>query len=80
MLSKSAADAFAYFGDPVTSETEVFIRNFDRMFDCLNVRSLTEWQTTIKPDLKPYTTPDDARLEVAMYNLHVCPCMHTFCP
>ena len=27
------ADAFAYFGDDLTTETEVFVRNFDRFFD-----------------------------------------------
>ena len=64
VLSKSVADAFAYFGDPSTSETETFVRHFDRLFDCLNVRSLSEWKTKAKPDRKPYTRPDDSRLEV----------------
>ena len=58
------ADAFAYFGDDLTTETEVFVCNFDRFFDCLNVRSLSEWRTKRKEDLKPYTSPDDNRLKV----------------
>ena len=32
VLSKSVADAFAYFGDDATTQTEVFVRNFDRFF------------------------------------------------
>lgn len=56
VLSKSVADAFAHFEDPATTETQIFVRNFDRMFDCLNVRSLSEWRKKKKPDLKPYTS------------------------
>lgn len=65
VLSKSVADAFAYFGDVSTTETETFVRNFDRLFDCLNVRSLSEWKAKAKPDLKPYSSPDDSRLTVS---------------
>ena len=64
VLSKSVADAFAYFGDNSTTETEIFVRNFDRLFDCLNVRSLSEWKSKAKSDLKPYARPDDCRLKV----------------
>ena len=58
------ADALAYFGDTSTSETETFIRNFDRWFDCMNVRSLSEAKAKRKPDLEPNTSPDDSRLKV----------------
>ena len=58
------ADALAYFGDENTIETEKFIRMFDSFFDCLNVRSLSEWKSKLKPDLQPYTSPDDSRLKV----------------
>ena len=58
------ADGFAYFGDASMTETETFVRQFDRLFDCLNVRSLSEWKAKAKPDLKPYTSPDDSRLTV----------------
>ncbi len=64
VLSKSVADALAYFGNPATEETEKFCRIFDRFFDCLNVRSMKEWVTKRKPDLKPYTSPDDSGLKV----------------
>lgn len=53
VLSKTTADLFAYFGDPSTTETQKFIRMFDKLFDCLNVRSLTQWIKKMKPDLKP---------------------------
>jgi len=35
------ADAFAYFADDSTTETERFIRYFDGFFDCMNVRCFT---------------------------------------
>ncbi len=59
--SSSMADALAYFGHPDTSETEVFLRHFDRFFDCLNVRN--KWG---KKDLKAYTSADDERLVVSL--------------
>ncbi len=58
------ADAFSYFGESETTETEVFVRNFDRFFDCLNVRSKSEGTKKRKPDLRPYTSPEDERLKV----------------
>ena len=57
-------DAFSYFGDPTTKETEKFVVMVDRFFDCLNVRSLNQWKEKRKPDLKPYTSADDPRLKV----------------
>ena len=48
------AECFAYYGDPETSETEIFVQLFDQFFDCLNIRSLSEWRLKGKPNLKPY--------------------------
>ena len=56
-------NAFAYFNDPDTSETR-FVSYFDTFFDCLNVWSMNEWSIKRKPNLKPYTSPDDPRLKV----------------
>ena len=67
VLSKSVTDAFNYFNDPCTLETRRFTEFFDKMFDCLNVRNLTEWKQKNKPDLKPYTSPDDSRLKVCVF-------------
>ena len=64
VLSKTVSDAFLYFGDPATKETQRFVLLFDRFFDCLNVRNLNEWAVKRKPDLKPYCSPDDTRLQV----------------
>ena len=62
---KSVSDAFAYFGDPLTEETQKFVLTFDRFFDCLNVRSLEEGALKRKPDRKPYCSPDDSRFSVS---------------
>lgn len=58
------AKAFAYYNDPATKETETFVLLFDKFFDCLNGRSLTEWIKKRKPALKPYKSSKDERLEV----------------
>ncbi len=64
VLSKSVADAFQYYGNLETVETERFIRLVDRFFDCLNVRSVSEWVTKLKPDRKPYYKHNDDRMKV----------------
>ena len=66
------ADALAYFGDEETAETEKFIRMFDRFFDCMNVRSISEWKSKLKPDLQPYTCTDDCRLKVRGITFTFC--------
>ena len=58
------ADASAYFADDSTTETERFVRYFDRFFDCMNVRCFTECFEHRKPDLRPYHSPKDDRLKV----------------
>ena len=59
VLSKSVAECFAYYGDPETSKTEIFVQLFDQFFDCLNVHSLSEWRLKGKPNLKPYVSTSD---------------------
>ena len=70
VLSESVANALAFYGDPNTQETEWFVRQFDKFFDCLNVRNLEEHRKRRKPNLKPYTDPEDERLIVSLY-IHV---------
>ena len=60
------ANALEYFKDPDTKETELFIRKFDRFFDCLNVRRMSESGKKRKDNLRPYTSPDDERLTVCI--------------
>ena len=65
VLSKSVADALAYFGDEEPTETEKFFQMFDRFkFDCMNVRNISEWKSKLKPDFQPYTNTDDCRIKV----------------
>ena len=56
-----------YFDDLTTRETQRFISYFDRVFDCLNVRSLSEWKRKGKPNLKPYTL-DVSTQSVIVFN------------
>ena len=72
VLSKSVADTFSTLRElePDTSlwkgtkETERFCRMFDRFFDCLNTRNLTESMKKRKPDLRAYFSEKDSRFEV----------------
>lgn len=63
MLSRSVSDALEYFGDPSTTETQKFVHIFDDLFDCLNGRSIS----AVKPNRRPYFTPDDSRLRVSTF-------------
>ena len=47
-----------------TKETQTFVKNFDKFFDCLNVRSMSASIHSRKPDLRPYRDPNDPRLQV----------------
>ena len=76
------ANALNYYGDPDTTETREFVRNFDRFFDCLNVRCTQEGIQKRKPDLRPYRDPSDSRLTVSVLdsiNSHTqVTCVSTF--
>ena len=67
VLSKSVSDAFNYYGEHDTIETQKFVRIFDRFFDMLNIRSLEEGIYKRKPDLLAYRTIDDSYFEVCIY-------------
>lgn len=47
-------------------ETAKFCRVFDRFFDCMNTRSLSEGRQKRKPDLEPYRSHKDSRLAVSI--------------
>ena len=64
MLSTSVAHALEYYGEDDTSETRRFVQNFDRFFDCFNVRCTSEAVHKRKPDLRPYRDPGDSRFTV----------------
>lgn len=69
VLSKTVADAFSHEKNDNLRETERFVRNFDRFFDCMNVRNFKEAIYRRKPDLTPYRCSNDPRLSVSS-------CMH----
>lgn len=47
-----------------TTETEKFCRMFDKFFDIFNTRAIEEADRKRKPDLKPFYSSTDERLEV----------------
>ena len=64
VLSESVANALELKGDEELSSTITLIRNVNKAFDCLNVRSLDQGARTRNENLKAYTSADDPRLEV----------------
>ena len=64
VLSNSVAKALNYFYLDETAETEEFVWKFNRFFDCMNVRSMTEGVEKRNPDLRPYRDSEDDRLKV----------------
>ncbi|CAG2199465.1 THAP9 [Mytilus edulis] len=62
ILSGSVANALEHLYDDSVSETVLFIRNFNKFFDCLNVRNLFEGRNKRNPNLEPFTGGDDPRL------------------
>lgn len=68
VLSTSVADAFSFFSQDETSETENFVRKFDRFFDCMNVRCYITCFSKRKPDLCPYRSVNDKRLSVSVHS------------
>ena len=47
------------------TETAKFAAKFDKFFDVLNVKSLTEGKHKRKDSRLPYTSADDSRLDVS---------------
>ena len=60
VLSASVAEVLKEFGPPEAAETAKLCE-MDAFFDCLNVRSTTEYQKKRKPFLAPYRSDDDER-------------------
>ena len=64
VLSKSVADAIDLDNKPNLEETKKFILNFNKFFDCMNVRCLKECIYKRKPDVRPYNSVTDSRITV----------------
>ena len=63
VLSNSVAEALAMENKPHLSGT---VRFFNKFFDLLNVRSLTEAQIHRNPNVHPYRSVDDDRFKVIL--------------
>ena len=61
------AKALEFYGNEESTETQRFVKMFDKLFDCLNVRHPTEHIHKRKPFLRPYTSKEDDRFDVRMY-------------
>lgn len=61
VLSNTVGNILKEFGRPEASETSKFCLDFDKFFDCCNVRNTKEHIHKRKPFLKPYTHVSDDR-------------------
>ena len=61
VLSASVSAVLKSFGPPEAQGTAKLCEMVDGFFDCLNVRSLTEYKQKRKPFVAPYTSSDDER-------------------
>ena len=61
VLSATVAAVMRSFGSPDATATAKLCEMMDSFFDCLNVRSTTEYQRKRKPFLAPYTSVNDQR-------------------
>ena len=74
------SEAMKFYHIPGSAATQTFMLFMDRFFDMLNVRSPDEYVHKHKEDLKPFRSPDDARLKVCVYTViqfFICP--NTIC-
>lgn len=62
ILSCTVANALEELYGENISETVHFIRTFNKLFDCLNVRNLLEGRNKRNPDLNPYRNVNVPRL------------------
>ena len=61
VLSASVATVLKAFGPPEEAATAKLCEMMDSFFDCLNVRSTTEYQKKRKPFLAPFRSENDER-------------------
>lgn len=65
-MSESVSKALRLTGGEEVAETASFIEMVDKMFDCLNVSSLSKGKLKRKPFLHPYRSSNDFWLKVEM--------------
>ena len=63
-MSDTVAKALRLTGGEEAKETANFIEMVDKLFDCLNVSSLSRGKLQRKPFVQPYRSCNDFRLAV----------------
>ena len=71
VLSETVATALELSGADETKETAIFVRMFDKFFDCLNVNGFNKGKHSRKPFQYPYRGATDIRLKVCT----LCTCL-----
>lgn len=61
ILSATVGNTLSNFGDPSAKGTAEFCLNFDKFFDCFNVRNTVEHKLKNKDFLKEYRSENDER-------------------
>ena len=64
VLSNTVGKALQFVVGERAKETAAFVQNFDKFFDCLNVRSFKAGKETRNPFKDPYRSASDERLKV----------------
>jgi len=78
-MSATVAKAVRIMGGAAAEETANFIEMVDKLFDCLNVSSLSKGRRQAKLFVRPYERPTDFRLRVQLfcyiiYGIYFCCC------
>ena len=73
VLSETVASVLQILNKDNTVETRLFIRNMDRFFDCLNVKSPRQGILERKEYRRPYSSPTDHRFKVLFESLTIHP-------
>ena len=78
VLSNSVAKALQITGGTEAQETVRFVGMFNKFFDCLNVRSLSEDKLQRCPFKSPYRSGMDFRLKVELVGQSMSFCAHVY--
>jgi len=71
VLSNRVAKALTMLGGDKAEETAVFVSNFNKFFDCLNVTNTFTGKHKKDDFKKPYEKANDFRVEVLCLLIHI---------
>ena len=83
-MSETVSKALKVTGGAKAAETAKFIEMVDKLFDCLNVSSLSKGKLKRKPFLQPYRNSNDFRLKVntflilILHFIYLCYVLNSF--